>query len=294
MSKTLFPGNAGYSYFQKLSRLSGIGLTIFASFLFLLRASAQSDRSLEARQLEPQQYIALINKGQQAYYSEMSSFTDKIEELGLSIRTETENYSYRIKTLEEERVVVVAIPKNRDLKSYTGAVFLLEVDGGELISQGIICESDRPSQVPPSTARTADRLICGLGSSPPISNASIPQRQLEAKRLVGTMNRAQQAYYAENGALTDRIDELGIESYITSNNYTLKIKIFDEKMVVSTATSKTNDLKSYTGVVFLVEREAGILYSSSIICESDRPSRIPPFTLRLEDKVICAFASSPL
>ena len=133
------------------------------SALFLLGAGG--DRSLEERQLEAQEYIDMINRGQQAYYVENGSFTNRIDELGLGIRTETENYSYRIKALEEERVLIIAIPKSRDLKSYAGAAFLLKVNGYYYATQAIICESDRPSSLPPFTAWVGEEVKCVFGSS---------------------------------------------------------------------------------------------------------------------------------
>ena len=137
-------------------------ITIAISALFLLGFSG--DRSLEERQLEAQEYMASITKNQQAYYIESGSFADRIDELGLGIPTETENYSYRIQRNEKERVVIIAIPKRRDLKSYTGVVFLTFFQGN-FITNSIVCESDRPSSIPPLIEWVEEGVKCAFGSS---------------------------------------------------------------------------------------------------------------------------------
>ncbi|MDY6802574.1 MAG: type IV pilin-like G/H family protein [Cyanobacteriota bacterium] len=295
------------SIFTKIIQFSRGGVIVVISALFLLGAGSDKPsgtlrdrealrmqhRSIEERQLEAQEYIDLINRGQQAYYSERSSFTNRIEELGLDIPTETENYSYRIQTLEEERVLVIAIPKNKHLKSYTGAAFLEKVDGYFRGTQSIVCESDRPSQVPPSTAWVEGRLICGLNSSPPIANLSVEARQLEAKRYISSMNKGQQAYYIENSSFTDKIEELGLGIRNETESYRYQIKTFDDRWVVTTATPKFNDLKSYTGAVF-VTLSQGDFITTSIVCESDKPSFTPPLTAWLGEEVKCVFGSSLL
>ena len=80
--------------FNKFRRFGRGGVILVISALFLLGASG--DRSLEERQLEAQEYINLINRGQRAYYVENGSFTSTIDELGLGIQTETENYKVRL------------------------------------------------------------------------------------------------------------------------------------------------------------------------------------------------------
>lgn len=281
---------------NKFMRLGRGGVMVVVSALFILGAS--SDRSIEERQLEAQKYIDLINRGQQAYYSENGSFADRIDELGLHIvlefdmPTETEDYSYRIKTLQEERVVIIAIPKSRDLKSYAGAAFL--VKDGSFRTQRIICENDRPSQVPPAIARTKDGFICGLNSSPPVANLSIDEKQLEAQRYIAFINKAQQAYFAEYDDFADNLKalELGIGS--ETENYNYQIKTFEEKQVVAIAIPKFNDLKSYTGVVFVFVIPNEGYITKTILCESDRPSSTPPFTAWVGEEVKCVFGSSPL
>ena len=281
-----------YTKLNKILRCSGGGFIVVISALFILGASG--DRFIEQRQLEAQEYIDQINRGQRAYYSENGSFTNRIDELGLDIPTETENYIYKIQTLEEERVLVIAIPKSRDLKSYAGAAFVAKIDGYYYATQAIICESERSSQVPPSTAWFEGRLICGLGSSPPIANLSIKEKQFEAQAYIFSLNKSQQAYYAETASFTDKIEELGLSFFAETESYRYQIKAFEDKWVVTTATPKINGLKSYTGVVFVfVIPNEGYL-TKSIVCESPKPSSIPAFTAWVGEEVKCVFGSLQL
>lgn len=100
--------------------LLGVGsLTIFYG-IALQRAS------FCARAPEAELYISAMNRAQQAYYIEKGVFTNELPKLGLSIRSETENYSYAIKATEET-AFNYAIPKKVALRAYVGGVFL-EVD----------------------------------------------------------------------------------------------------------------------------------------------------------------------
>ena len=46
--------------------------------------------------LEALQYIASINRAQQAYYAEYGQFSDSIAKLGIGIKKQTKNYNYTI------------------------------------------------------------------------------------------------------------------------------------------------------------------------------------------------------
>ncbi|NEP41086.1 MAG: hypothetical protein F6K35_18415 [Okeania sp. SIO2H7] len=164
---------------------------------------------------------------------------------------------------------------------------------GTLTSCSIICESDRPSQVPPSTVWVEGRLICGLNSSPPRPNLSIEQRQLEAKQYLASINKGQQAYHVETETFTDKIEEFGLFIPTETESYCYEIKTVEDKWVVTTATPKLRDLKSYTGVVFITTSQ-GYFMTKSIVCESDRPSSIPPLIEWVGEEVKCVFGSSPL
>jgi hypothetical protein len=109
--------------------------------------------------LEGRQYIAIINKAQQAYYAKYGQFSDNITQLDLVIKEQTKNYNYTIvssmgpvQTLHNHRepaqfesAIAIAKPTARNPgKSYTGAVFAYKEKGSNLIKTiRDICESDR-------------------------------------------------------------------------------------------------------------------------------------------------------
>ena len=104
----------------------------------------------KAKQSEAKQYLASINKGQQAYYAENSDFIKDVADmnkLGLGIKTATSNYTY---TLGEMTVGtesgVKAWTKNagNGLKPYAGLVYLVDADGAKT-SETVLCEGDKAS-----------------------------------------------------------------------------------------------------------------------------------------------------
>ena len=73
----------------------------------------------------------------------------------------------------------------------------------------------------------------------------------EAKQYLGSMNRAQQAKFAEIGAFANSVDTLGIgiRSETTSFIYSINVA---NKAAFHYGLSKNEKLKSYVGAVFLV------------------------------------------
>ena len=74
-------------------------------------------------------------------------------------------------------------------------------------------------------------------------------KQSEAKQYVGSMNRAQQAYFYENNALATSVDALGLGIKTETNNYKYSLRV-TKTASFHYAASKT--LKNYVGGVFLV------------------------------------------
>ncbi|HLO47250.1 MAG TPA: type IV pilin-like G/H family protein [Kamptonema sp.] len=124
----------------------------------------------QGRESEGRQYINAMNRAQQAFYAENEKFTTVIDELGLGIKTETENYSYQIVPQSGSilSVMMTAKAKSPELKSYTGAVFVIKVDD-EVTTVSIICGTDKPSTTPPAMPiapqNAEDEIKCPAGSS---------------------------------------------------------------------------------------------------------------------------------
>ncbi|MEG3970206.1 type IV pilin-like G/H family protein [Microcoleus sp. T2B6] len=106
----------------------------------------------------------------------------------------------------------------------------------------------------------------------------------EAKQYINSINRAQQAYYAEYGKFSENITQLGlgIKEQTDDNNYTLVSSMgpvqtsYNQRQPAqfesAIALAKPNDMstgKSYTGAVFAF-KEKGNITTIAAICESDR------------------------
>ncbi|MEB3883631.1 type IV pilin-like G/H family protein [Lyngbya sp. CCY1209] len=110
----------------------------------------------KAKQSEAKQYLASINKGQQAYFVENSDFATGIEELGLGIATATQNYTYGLAASSAGSAAnTTAVASG--LRGYGGLVFLVDA-GDSQTSQSIICESTSADQV---AGFTAGNSLCG-------------------------------------------------------------------------------------------------------------------------------------
>jgi hypothetical protein len=124
-------------------------------------------RSIKAKQSEARSYTTTLNKGQQAFFIEKNRFSSSVEDLGIGIKTETDNYSYKVRVFDDKRVQIMGIAKKDDLKSYTGAVFVLRVrntlDVGTI---AILCESDHSTKDTPPIPTASSEYIDAKLSCP--------------------------------------------------------------------------------------------------------------------------------
>jgi len=119
-----------------------------------------------ARESEGRTYISSMNKGQQVYYVDEGNFSNSINNLGLGIKTDTNNYSYRILSpmnpvqnveelkpspLDEKSKIAFATPQRADLKSYMGIVWSFTLSDGNSTTERFVCESSKEGILYPST-----------------------------------------------------------------------------------------------------------------------------------------------
>jgi type IV pilus assembly protein PilA len=114
---------------------------IIIGILSAIALPAFLNQANKAKQSEGKQYVASINKGQQAYFAENSKFGPTVETLGLGLKTQTTNYKYEIPAPSDSQANVTATPTNTaTLRAYGGAVSL--VDAGEAkTTQSVLCEA---------------------------------------------------------------------------------------------------------------------------------------------------------
>jgi hypothetical protein len=103
-----------------------------------------------------------------------------------------------------------------------------------------------------------------------------PQATNEAKFYIQAMTKGQQAYYLMHGELASSIEKLSIGIDLETESYRYQlIKGGQEQNVVMTASAKTPELPSYTGVVYLNQDTSGVTAIANI-CQTDKPSTEPP------------------
>jgi len=104
----------------------------------------------KAREVEAKIMLGTINMLQQPFLIENHRFASTSEELELGIPAETENYEYKVFALDPSQAQVTAKAKQRGLRSYTGAVFVVKDDPlGQSITVAV-CETDQASQIAPA------------------------------------------------------------------------------------------------------------------------------------------------
>jgi prepilin-type N-terminal cleavage/methylation domain-containing protein len=102
----------------------------------------------KAKESEAKQYLSAINKGQQAVYTEKSTFSNDVKDLGVGIKTQTENYVYGC-TIDAaapntRAVNCQAVALNESVRSYLGAVYLIDISATESTSRSLLCQTTSP------------------------------------------------------------------------------------------------------------------------------------------------------
>ncbi|MFM6453623.1 MAG: type IV pilin-like G/H family protein [Planktothrix sp.] len=102
--------------------------------------------------------------------------------------------------------------------------------------------------------------------------------QLEAKQYIEIMNRGHQTSYAQYNLFKPNLEEFIKGLPAETRNYLYNIRIIDEKsMVQSVAQAKRTGLKSYIGIVYIIQpSSASNITTKSILCESDQPTQQLP------------------
>ncbi|WP_414518363.1 type IV pilin-like G/H family protein [Nostoc sp. PCC 9305] len=130
--------NEGFTLIELLVVIIIIGiLSAIALPSFLNQAN-------KAKQSEAKTYVGSMNRAQQAYYLENSTFSTSIGSLGLGIATQTINYTYTAingdaSTVNNRATVINA---SAPLKAYVGAVEVTTQQAtSEATTVAVLCES---------------------------------------------------------------------------------------------------------------------------------------------------------
>jgi type IV pilus assembly protein PilA len=142
--------NAGFTLIELLVVIIIIGiLSAIALPSFLNQAN-------KARQSEAKTYVGSINRAQQAFFLENSSFAGSVEELGIGVKTLTTYYKYTVEETTPTKFGASATAESLQpsLKPYIGAVQVIQgtkqVGSGtnttnqEATTIAVLCENKAP------------------------------------------------------------------------------------------------------------------------------------------------------
>ena len=137
-------------------------------------------------------------------------------------------------------------------------------------------------------------IIIGILSSialPPFLSCGNKAKHSEAKQYAGSMNRAQQAYFADKGAFSNSITALGIGIKTQTTNYNYSI-LATKNAAFSYGVARSNNLHSYVGAILFVHR-GDEMTTISILCQANSPGNIQPANPSIQNNVpVCAAGSS--
>lgn len=151
-------------YSLVLAGISGLSTAVYA-----LGTKQAGD---SAPQFEALQNLQAVNRAQEAYHRRRGRFASRLSQLRVNIPAETETYRYRIVPQADytKSVRMTAQAKRSTLRSYTGAVLLVTIDG-QSTTQSAICETNIPSSSPPDMPKPPSNfnteyaaISCPLGS----------------------------------------------------------------------------------------------------------------------------------
>jgi hypothetical protein len=144
--------------------LAAVAIAMLSIPYYAVTSPGQANK---ARESEAKTYIGSINRGQQAFRLESSSFAETIDEIGLGLPSESDHYQYEITISDDDMTAATATAKTGGIRSFVGAVFIVEDDEGYATTKAIWCQSNRPSKSAPSLPSVAEgnEPQCASGSS---------------------------------------------------------------------------------------------------------------------------------
>ena len=145
-----------------------------AVLTFLIELSSLAEQGFvalanRAREAEARTYLGAMMRGQQAYILEYGEFSANLEQIGPGLRSETENYAYRLTFGGDGlSVFIYAEPKIATIRGFVGAVYAISEESPMTISG--LCQGDvlgRSPLSPPAlnTSPSIPEITCMPGTS---------------------------------------------------------------------------------------------------------------------------------
>jgi hypothetical protein len=188
---------------------------------------------------------------------------------------------------------------------------LFELAGKEMRVQLMQTSPGKPRptafQGPTAMQKVSDAttLPPGVELTNPKQAAAPPQPALgpqdTARMYVGSMNRAQQAYFLENSKFAQKMEQLGLDKPIEADyRYQIVSQGNGTQQVMATGQAQKPGLKSYSGAVFVVTPPGGETTVIAGMCETKVASPKPPALPKLVSapnqmpQIVCAADSQLL
>jgi len=116
-------------------------------------------------------------------------------------------------------------------------------------------------------------------------------KTVEAKQYVSSMNKGQQAYFAEKSVFSSSVNALGLGIKTETTNYKYSVRA-TKQTAFNYGVSKQPQLKSYVGGAFVIRVKSNNgedeMRTESILCRADTSGTIPPLPPKLQDgKLVC-------
>ena len=123
-------------------------VVIIIGILAAIALPSLLSQTTKAKQAEARQNVGAMNRAQQAYYLEKQSFANNMGDLGVGIKSQSENFAYTIVNAGSQIVQnkAYAAPNKANLKAYTGVVYTTaaatSTGSSEALTQAFLCESN--------------------------------------------------------------------------------------------------------------------------------------------------------
>jgi type IV pilus assembly protein PilA len=131
--------DAGFTLIELLVTIVIIGIFSAIAIPNLL------SQDVKAKQTEAKQNVALINKTQNSYRSEKSSFASSFDDLAIGtvsggVTSSTTNYTYAI-TGAVETANVIASPRDSSLKGFSGGISRFSNTANMSVTATVLCQN---------------------------------------------------------------------------------------------------------------------------------------------------------
>jgi type IV pilus assembly protein PilA len=122
------------------------------------------NQSIKAKQSEAKAYVSSLYRGQYTYYTEKSTFTNNITNLGVGVSPSTTNYQYVSEgdpALLNTRITNKATSRKVGIKSYAGVLVIDTNALNESVLKHVICISQDSTYIAGGTPIPNGDMVAG-------------------------------------------------------------------------------------------------------------------------------------